>query len=222
MHTATRISAIFAVLCLGISAILVVIDSFVDLEAGQCLSGCWITGYSFSVFLLDFSGVLSLVVLGLLVAVQAGRQHAWAAEMAFLLLIALSIWGALEIATSNTLRYIMEQYPLYAWPRSVTAALLVALAPLPGLALSLNPLQRASSAPVRVLARVALGSLLLAGASLLFFDVLWRHTDGPYALAVALQLLGAIALYVACWLLGAIALSLCLLRHSKAPASVGR
>jgi hypothetical protein len=222
MHTATRISAIFAVLCLGISAILTVINSFVDLEAGQCPAGCWITGYSASVGLLDFSGVLSLIVLGLLAAVQAGRQHAWAAGMAFLVLIAMSIWGALAIGTSNNLRFLLDQYPLYIWPRSVTPALLLALATLPGLVLSLNPFQRASSAPVKVLAWVALVSLLLACASLGFFEVRSRQTDGPTTLAAAPQLLGAIALYLACWLLGNMVLSLSLLRHNKATASVGR
>jgi hypothetical protein len=224
MRTATRISAIFAVLCLGISATLTVIRSFVDLEAGQCPAGCWITSYSLSIFLLEFSGVLSLIVLGLLVAVQAGRQHLWAAGMAFLALIALGIWGALDIATLNALRFLVDQYHLYLWPQSVIAALLMALAPLPGLTLSFSPFQRASSAPVKVLARVALVSLLLACASLWFFEVRWRQTDGPYSMATATQLLGAIALYLVCWLLGAIALSLSLLRLNKAPASasVGR
>lgn len=223
MRTATRIFAIFAVLCLGISAILTVINSFVDLEAGQCPAGCWITSYSASICFVDFSGGLSLIVLGLLAAVQAGRQHAWAAGMAFLVLIALSIWGALAIGASNALRFILvNQYPLYIWPRSVTPALLLALAPLPGLVLSLNPFQRASSAPVKVLAWVALVSLLLACASLWFFEVRSRQTDGPTTLAAAPQLLGAIVLYLACWLLGNIVLSLSLLRHNKAPASVGR
>lgn len=222
MRTVTRISAIFAVLCLGISAILTVINSFVDLEAGQCPAGCWITSYSASICLLDFSGVLSLIVLGLLAAVQAGRQHVWAAGIAFLVLIALSIWGALAIGTSNSLRFLLLQYPFYIWPRSVTPALLLALAPLPGLVLSLNPIQRASSARVKVLAWVALVSLLLACASLWFFEVRSRQTDGPTTLAAAPQLLGAIALYVACWLLGNIVLSLSLLRHRKAPASMGR
>src|SRR6185437_6811836 len=180
------------------------------------------TSYSASICLLDFSGVLSLIVLGFLAAVQAGRQHAWAAGMAFLALIALSIWGALAIATSNNLRFLLDQYPLYIWPRSVTPALLVALAPLPGLVLSLNPFQRASSAPVKVLSWVALVSLLLACASLWFFEVRSRQTDGPTTLAAAPQLLGAIALYLACWLLGNIVLSLSLLRHDKATASVGR
>lgn len=220
MHTATRISAFFAAVCLGISAILTVINSFVDLEAGQCPAGCWFTSYSASIFLLDFSGVLSLIVLGLLAAVQAGRQHAWAAGMAFLALIALSIWGALDIATLNALRFIIvNQYPLYIWPRSVTPALLVALAPLPGLVLSFNPFQRTSTRLVKALAWVALVSLLLAGASLWFFEVLWRQTDG---LATAPQLLGAIALYLACWLLGNIILSLSLLRSNNAPTSAGR
>jgi hypothetical protein len=223
MRAATRTSAIFAVLCLGISAILIVIDSFVDLEAGQCPAGCWITSYSFSIGLLDFAGGISLIMLGLLAAVQAGRQHAWAAGMAFLLLVALSIWGALDIATLNALRYILDhQYPSFIWPRSVTAALLVALAPLPGLALSFNPFQRPSSAPAKILAWGALVSLLVACASLSFWEVGWRQTDGATALAAAPQLLGAIALYLACWLLGYIALSLSLLRRSKAPASVGR
>lgn len=222
MRTATRISAIFAVLCLGISAILTVIDSFVDLEAGQCPAGCWITSYSASISLLDFSGVLSLIALGLLAAVQVGRQHAWAAGIAFLMLIALSIWGALDIATSNTIRFTVDQLHVYIWPQSAIASLLVALAPLPGLALSLHPLQHASSAPVKVLARFALVSLLLACASLGFFEVRSRQMDVPTTLAAALQLLGAIALYVACWLLGNMALSLSLLRHGKAPVSVGR
>jgi hypothetical protein len=224
MHTATRISTIFAVLCLGSGAILTVIDSFVDLEAGQCPAGCWVTSYSVSLSLLDFSGVLSLIVLGLLAAVQAGRQHAWAAGMVFLVLIALSIWGALAIGTSNNLRFLLDQYPfpLFIWPRSVTPALLLALAPLPGLVLSLNPFQRASSAPVKVLAWVALVSLLLACASLWFFEQRSRQTDGPTTLAAAPQLLGAIGPYLACWLLGNILLSLTLLRHNKAPASVGR
>lgn len=223
MRTATRISAIFAMLCLGISATLTVINSFfIDLEAGQCPAECWITTYSFSVFLLEFLGVLSLIVLGLLVAVQAGQQHAWAAGMAFLALIALSIWGALDIATSNVLRFIVDQYHLYIWPQPVIGALLMILAPLPGLALSFSPFQRASSAPAKVLARFALGSLLLACASLGFFEVRWRQTDGPYSMATATQLLGAIALYVACWLLGAIVLSLSLLRLNNAPAYVGR
>lgn len=224
MRTATRISADFAMVCLGISAILTVIDSFVvDLEAGQCPAGCWITSYSASIFLLDFSGALSLIVLGLLAAVQAGRQHTWAVGMAFLTLIALSIWGALDIATLNALRYIIvNQYPLYIWYQKVTPALLLVLAPLPGLALSVTPFQRASSALVKVLAWVALVSLLLACASLWFFEVRWRQTDGPTTLAAAPQLLGAIVLYLACWLLGNIALSLSLLRHNKTPASAGR
>jgi hypothetical protein len=222
MRAATQISAIFAALCLGISAILTVIDSFVDLDAGQCPAGCWITTYGVSISLLDFSGVLSLIALGLLAAVQAGRRHAWAAGMAFLMLIALSIWGALDIATSNTIRYIVDHLHVYIWPQSVIASLLLALAPLPGLALSFNPLQRASSAPVKVLARVALVSLLLACASLGFFEVRWRQMDAPFTLAATLQLLGAVALYVACWLLGAIVLSLSLLRLRKAPVSVGR
>lgn len=222
MRTATRISAIFAVLCLGISATLTVINSFVDLEAGQCPAGCWITSYSFSIFLLEFSGVLSLIVLGILVAVQAGQQHAWAAGMAFLALIALSIWGALDIATSNVLRFVVDQYHLYIWPQSVIATLLMALAPLPGLALSFSPIQRASSASVKVLAWVALVSLSLACASLWFFEVRWRQSNEPNFMATAPQLLGAIALYLACWLLGAIVLSLSLIRHNKAPASLGR
>lgn len=223
MHFATRISAIFAVLCLGISAILTVINSFVDLEAGQCPAGCWATTYSASTCLLNFSGVLSLIVLGLLAAVQAGRQHAWAAGMAFLALIGLSIWGALAIGTSNAFWFILDnQYPLFIWSRSVTPALLLALAPLPGLVLSLNPFQRASSAPAKILAWVALVSLLLACASLGFFEVRSRQTDGPTTLAAAPQLLGAIALYLACWLLGNIVLSLSLLRHNKKPASMGR
>ena len=222
MHTATRISTIFAVLCLGISATLTVVNSFVDLEAGQCTSECWVTSYSASIFLLDFSGVFSLIVLGLLVAVQAGRQHATAAGMAFLALIALSIWGALDIATLNALRFVVDQYPVLIWPRSVAPAILLALAPLPGLALSLNPFPHASSAPVRVLARVALASLLLACASLSFFELLWRQLNGPTAPADAPQLLGAIALYVVCWLVGATVLSVSLLRHNVAPASVER
>lgn len=227
MRTATRISAIVAVLCLGISAILTVIHSFVDLEAGQCPAGCWITRYSASLSLLDFSGVLSLITLGLLAAAQAGRQHAWTAGMAFLMLIALSIWGALDIATSNAIRFTVGQLHLYIWPQSVVASLLVALAPLPGLALSLNPFQHTSSAPGKVLTRVALVSLLLACASLGFFEVRSRQMDVPTTLAAALQLLGAIALYLACWLLGNIVLSLSLLRHNKvrhnkAPAPVGR
>lgn len=222
MRTATRISTIFAVLCLGSSAILTVINSFVDLEAGQCPAGCWVTSYSASISLLDFSGVLSLIVLGLLAAVQAGRQHAWAARMAFLVLIALSIWGALDIATSNTIRFTVAQLHLYIWPQSVVASLLVALASLPGLVLSLNPFQRASSAPVKILAWVALVSLLLACASLGFFEVRSRQMDGPSTLAAALQLLGAIALYLACWFLGNVVLSLSLVRHNKATASVGR
>lgn len=221
MHIATRIFAIFAVLCLGISASLTVIDSFVDLEAGQCPAGCWVTSYSASICLLNFAGVLSLIVLGLLAAAQAGRRHAWAAGIAFLVLIGLSIWGALAIGTSNSLRFLLLQYPFYIWPRSVTPALLLALAPLPGLVLSLNPFRRASL-PVKVLAWVALVSLLLACASLWFFEVRSRQTDGPTTLAAAPQLLGAITLYVACWLLGNIVLSLSLLRRNKAPVSVGR
>ncbi len=225
MHTATLISAIFALLCLGISASLTVTDSFVDLEAGQCPAGCWLTSYALTIIFLDFLGLLSLIVLGLLAAVQAGRQHAWAAGMAFLALIPLSMWGAREIGTSIILGFIMNHYPSYSWPRAVTAALLVALAPLPGLLLSLNPFQRASSAPTKVLAWIALGSLLLAGASLGFWEVRLQqlaYVDGSTFLAAAPQLLGAIALYLACWLLGYIALSLSLLRHNKAPASVGR
>ena len=213
MQIATRISTTFAMLFLGISAILTVTNSFVDFEAGECPAGCFISGYGTLTLLLNFLGVLGLIVLGFLAAVQAGRQHAWVAGITFPILIALSIWGALAIATSSALGFlILNQYPLYAWPRSVTPSLLVVLASLPGLALSLNPIQRASSAPVKVLTGVALGSLLLAGAVLWYFEIRSRQTDGATTLAAAPQLLGAIMLFLICWLLGNIALSLSLLR----------
>lgn len=218
MQIATRISTTVAVLFLGISAILTVTNSLVDFEAGECPAGCLISGYATFTLFLNFLGVLGLIGLGLLAAVQAGRQHAWGAGMAFPILIALSIWGALAIVTSNTLGFlILNQYPLYAWLRSVTPALLVVLALLPGLALSLNPIQWASSAPVKVLTGVAVGSLLLAGAALWYFEIRSRQTDGATTLAAAPQLLGAIMLFLACWLLGNIVLSLSLLRHKGAP-----